>query len=205
MRKPTIISNLMTYSDADFQTIANCVNELMTGNIYFTATIPDIPAVSDEIIVFNTLLAVSYQGSKNDINAKNSSRNNLQIMFNQLGDSIKTTAKNNKAMLVSSGFPMGKEGSSIILQTPVNFHVQNGINPGEQISVCKAVVGAKAYIHKYTADPITADSVWEQKFTTICKCTIKNLQSAQKYWFMVVALGSNDQVVVSDVLCRVVQ
>jgi hypothetical protein len=46
-------------------------------------------------------------------------------------------------------------------------------------------VGAKAYIHQYTPDPLTEESVWVSKFVTDSRYTFTGLKSKEKYLFQV--------------------
>ncbi|WP_315822911.1 hypothetical protein [Paraflavitalea speifideaquila] len=79
--------------------------------------------------------------------------------------------------MVSSGFELVKPASNQPpIGMPENFSVGIGINEGEIVSTVDRVMGAKSYIHEYTADPLTPASEWTQQFTTVRKCTFGDLE-----------------------------
>jgi len=54
-------------------------------------------------------------------------------------------------------------------------------------------------------DPLTADSVWVGETITERQHTFNNLKSVAKYWFRVIAIGTNRQTVYSPPVSRVIQ
>ncbi|WP_242696402.1 hypothetical protein [Longitalea luteola] len=77
--------------------------------------------------------------------------------------------------------------------------------PGEVTIRVKRVRGARAYMHQYTAEPPTSETVWTNEGSTNAYHTFRGLKSYQKYWFRTVALGMNNQMEYSPVIDRVIQ
>ncbi len=73
------------------------------------------------------------------------------------------------------------------------------------ISVTR-VRGAKAYMHQYSTEPPTSDTVWINEGSTNAYHTFKGLKSYIKYWFRIVALfKDNEPQVYSPVDARIIQ
>lgn len=205
MKQNRIISSYNGLTDAGFANKAESINSSMTGNVNFPAPTPSITVLNTAVQDYTAALTAAQSRDKNDVAVKNQKRSDLASLLVQLASSVMATANGDKAMLVSTGFDQAKDGESIILPKPENIQVTDGVNAGElQVSVTN-VKGAKSYVHQYTADPVTADSDWEQINSTTSKYTFKNLDSAKRYWCRVAAIGSYDQVVISDAMSRIVQ
>jgi hypothetical protein len=76
---------------------------------------------------------------------------------------------------------------------------------GQAVTSVKRVAGAKAYVHQYTTDPLTSESVWVNKVTTGSSHTFTGLTSKEKYWFQVIAVGINDQQMATMPVWKVIQ
>lgn len=121
-----------------------------------------------------------------------------------LADYVTTKSGGDPIIMASSGFEMNKARGSKSMKPIERFNVAID-KPGEAVTEVKKVAGAKAYIHQYTTDPITVDSVWVNKVTTGYSHTFTGLNSKEKYWFQVIAVGLNDQQMVSVPVAKVIQ
>jgi hypothetical protein len=109
-------------------------------------------------------------------------------------------------VLVSSGFTLAKTGQPVApITNPQGLQVENGVNSGEVISSVNAVKGAMAYVHQYTADPITDNSQWISVTSTKRKNVFTGLEPTKIYWFRVAAIGVNEQIAYSEMLSKIVQ
>ncbi len=205
MKKPKISTNLK-FPDAEFEIMAQAILASMTANPYFPAPTPSTIILAAGTTAYTDALLAAQSRDKNSVANKIQRKAELLNLLQQLAASVTATANGDRAILVSSGFPLQKEtGDATPLQKPENLQVINGINPGEQISSVDGQKVAKSYIHQYTPDPLLPDSVWVQTFTTASKYTFKDLVPAQKYWFKVTAIGTKEQIAISDTLSRIVQ
>jgi hypothetical protein len=138
------------------------------------------------------------------ITIKKELRKQLTELLMQLSHYVKTVATDS-AMLTSSGYDMANNGATNVITKPRNARLMDGNNEGELISKCDIIKGARGYSHQYTPDPVTAESVWTEKFSTCSKYTFKNLKSKSKYWSHIKIIGSNNQEIMSDTAYRVAQ
>lgn len=115
------------------------------------------------------------------------------------------TANGNTIMLVSSGFDLSKRGTSQELVKPESIQLSEGSNAGELVVKIPGIKGARTYNFLYTPDPLTENSVWKSELSTSSKHTLRNLDSAKRYWCRVAGIGPFGQVVYSDANSRIVQ
>ena len=87
----------------------------------------------------------------------------------------------------------------MVLGTPV-AKVVHGKNSGQLILSTSAVKGGIIYIHQYTTDPLAA--MWSEITTSRATCKINNLVPGQMYSLRIVAIGTNGQVTISDVVTK---
>jgi hypothetical protein len=79
--------------------------------------------------------------------------------------------------------------------------VQNGTS-GQLIASSDAVEGAFAYKHQYSAD--SAATLWPEILSTKAKCKIEGLTPGVLYSVRMVAIGTHNQVTISDVVTKMV-
>jgi hypothetical protein len=108
-------------------------------------------------------------------------------------------------MLLSSGFDISGVKSEEQPLQPINTLLVEIGSPGEATTRVNRVTGAKSYVHQYTTDPVTSNSIWVSETTTEREHKFSNLQSVAKHWFRVIAIGRGRQSVYSPVVSRVIQ
>ena len=108
-------------------------------------------------------------------------------------------------MLLNSGFEIiGIKSESQDLLPITGLTVMSEV-PGQATTRVKRVAGAKSYVHQYTADPLSPDSVWVSETSINREHTFSNLRSVARYWFRIIAIGKGNQTVYSPPVARVVQ
>jgi hypothetical protein len=118
---------------------------------------------------------------------------------------VEATSQGDKTMLLSSGFDItGVKSDTTTLPLIQTFTVETEA-AGQATTRVNRVPGARSYVHQYTADPITSDSVWTSETVTERQHTFNNLPSVTKCWFRVIAVGCNRQSVYSQMVARVIQ
>ena len=73
----------------------------------------------------------------------------------------------------------------------------------EIVLKCRTVPGASSYIFEFTPAPVTAQSQWQQLFTTKSKTVFRGLTSGQEYYFRIAAIGPKNQLVYSQEVSKV--
>ncbi|MFL5745526.1 MAG: hypothetical protein ACJ751_12725 [Niastella sp.] len=64
------------------------------------------------------------------------------------------------------------------------------------------VKGARSYLYQWTPNPVTSESIWQSIPGTRCKKTIKSLPLGVNYAFRMVAIGSRNQLLYTNILSR---
>lgn len=180
----------------------------ITGKMENNPVFPNPPAVLGEIKAdvpaFITAITKASGGDEESMSGKKDLRTSILIKLGILADYVTLTCGGDRTKLLSSGFELNRARSEKSLSTIKELKV-TAERPGEASTRIKKVVGAKAYIHQYTPDPFTEDSVWVSKFVTDSRYTFTGLKSKEKYLFQVIAIGVNGQETVSPAVSRVIQ
>lgn len=105
---------------------------------------------------------------------------------------------------MTSGFAISGQTTEQSMPEIPKLDVELG-PPGEVTISVKRVRSARAYLHQYTTEAPTSETVWITEGTTNEFCTFRGLKSYTKYWFRIVALGRNGQTVYSPIDAKVIQ
>ena len=201
-----IINSFNKLTDSNLEVNATSILIALTNNPNFPDPKPDLPTLKATIDEFTNLVAVAKDGGKLETAEKNEKRKELITMLEKLAHYVLFTADGDKLKAISSGysFPKAPASATTILK-PANLVLSDGTNAGELRLDFDRVTGAKSYLYQCTPDPISENSVWDNKMGTVSHSFFSNLQSGKKYWCRVAAVGVNDQVVYSDAVSRVAQ
>ena len=202
-----VIKVLLTfsrYADAKLESFCKIVMQAITGNANFPTPLPTLSAIQAALDNFGEALIAAASGNRVSVALKNQYRRELVALMRQLGNYINTVSDGNVAMLASSGFALSKFPEPRHLATPGTPVVKQGQNEGAMLMGIAAVKGATSYLHQVTPDPITKSTNWESVPSSRTKFEFTNLEQGQKYWFRVVAVGSNDQVAYSGEISQYV-
>lgn len=190
--------------DNDLVATSHRVTGKMDSNPKFPTppiTLDDVKKVTTE---FQEAITKASGGDEEMRFVRKDKRAALIAKLSALAEYVTLTANGDPAILASSGFELNKDRGEKTLSAIKELKVT--INrTGEAVTQVKRVAGAKAYIHQYTPDPMTGDSVWINKCTTDAGYTFTGLTSKEKYWFQVIAIGLNGQEVLSPPVSRVIQ
>lgn len=203
--KNRINSGFHVLSDAALLLKARGIVTSLTGNSNFPLTTPGLETLELVVTNFADALLEAQKKGRDQVAAKNQAREDLLQALRQLASSVMTIANGNRLMLVSSGFDLSKERETKPLNKPRLTRVSDGKNTGELEVKVSAVKGAKAYIFLYATDAKAPESEWKQEVASSSKCLLKNLDSGQRYWCRVVAVGSFSQIAQSEVVSRIAQ
>lgn len=193
------------YSDSVLETKTQLILSSMTGNTNFPTPLPALTEVTTAATAYSTALVNAGTGNRIDIAVKNTKRIELITLMQQLAGYVTYTAANDRSILLSSGFDISKDPSSITITKPENFRVENGPNSGQLKFIVDGVRGAKSYLHEYTTDDTLQPQNWQSNVSTGSKLIIDNFVPGTKYYCRVGAVGGNDQLVYSDLVSRIAQ
>lgn len=199
------LTSFSKYSDSVLETKTQLIIASMTGNTNFPTPSPALTEITAAAAAFSTALTNAGTGNRIDIAVKNNLREELVAPLRRLAEYVSFTANGDRSILLSSGFDISKEPASVTITKPENFRIENGPNSGQLRFVVDSVYGAKSYLHEYTTDDTLQPQNWQSNISTSAKLVISNLQPGTRYYCRVAAVGSNDQVVYSDLMSRVAQ
>jgi hypothetical protein len=190
----------------DLSLTAYCVLEKMENNENF----PHPPAALAEL---KKVLPEFYQARVNAgsrdrvmVSTKDDLKKIVLTLLEELADYVTATCKGNRTMMLSSGFDVtGEVGNSNTLPATIEkLEVKLG-SPGEATTKVRNVTGARAYIHQYTSEPPTKQTIWAHEGSALSSYTFSGLTSDKRYWFRVIAIGSGTQRAYSPVFSVVIQ
>jgi hypothetical protein len=191
--------------DAKLSLLSLRILESLKDNPNFPNPAPAVATLESAHQEFAQALKVSGRFDRTRVSAKNDKKAALIDVLSQLAGYIEATSEGDKTKLLSSGFDItGEKSENAVLSAITQFEVEIG-PPGQAITHVNKVSGARSYVHQYTPDPITPDSVWVSETITERQHTFNNLPSIAKVWFRVIAIGRGRQAVYSAIVSRVIQ
>jgi hypothetical protein len=194
------------YTEANLLVTAQAIQAAMTNNNNFPTPTPTLAAVQTAIFDYANALSAAKEGGKTNVAIKNQKKEDLILVLIALANYVAFTANGDEVMLTSSGFPLTKQKEPLPpLGKPEILKLEDGVNPGDLSITIAGQKGAKTFLYQHTQDPLTAASVWTGQNSTLTKFSFSDLESGKKHWCRVVAYGTNQQVVYSDPVARIVQ
>ncbi len=144
-------------------------------------------------------------GDRYKIAVKNQKRQALVDALHLWAAYVLSQAAGDPVIAFASNFKLRKASSPLPpIKKPENFSMVAGLNPFELSGKLNRVLGANSYLFQYAKDEMMALDNWQGQPSTSTKCTIPNLESGVVYNCRVLAIGSKNQIMISDVLrCRV--
>lgn len=155
---------------------------------------------------FQTALANAQGRDKQMVSIKNDLKAKILALLQELGDFVTVTSKNDRTLILSSGFDVTNAPNSDSNLPPSIeiLEVELG-SSGEATTRAKNVTGAKGYVHQYVKEQPGINTEWIGEGSSQGSYTFKGLASDKRYWFRVVVIGTNGQRSYSPVVSRVIQ
>jgi hypothetical protein len=199
-----IINGYKQYRDNDLISFGYRVLGKMKGNARFSDAPAALAELEEVLPRYQDVNAKASMGDDEMRSERKALRAKTLDLLAELGEYVTGKASGDEVTLVSSGFELKKaRGAKPI--SPIKELKVTIEKVGEAVTKVNRVAGAKAYVHQYTTDPLTGSNVWVNKVTTEPKHTFTGLESKEKYWFQVIAIGMNDQQSASVPVSKVIQ
>jgi hypothetical protein len=198
------VINFSRYTDGALESKTHSIISSMTANAFFPTPVPAIADVQLAATAFATALVKAGTGNRVEVADKNAKRETLVGLLRTLSSYVNLVANGDRMQLLSSGFEISKDPQPVTLTKPENLRVQNGLSSGELFVSVKSVRGASAYSHEYTTDATLAPDSWVSTNSTSSRLLLSNLQPGTVYFCRVGAIGSNNQLLYSDAVSRMV-
>lgn len=202
--KNIIVNIYKTQGDSETITTGYRITGKMDNNSNFT----DAPAELEEAKKLLPVLQTSVSNAKGRdieaINFKNETKARFIVLLTILAAYVTEKCKGDRGMLLSSGFPISGDKTNRDEPVIEELEVELG-PPGEATTQVKRLRRARAYMHQYTTELPTADTIWASTGSKNPYFTFNGLNSTAKYWFRVVAISYDGEMVYSPVITRVIQ
>jgi hypothetical protein len=199
-----LLNSFKRQGDSETITTGYRVVEKMENNPNF----PDPPAALADAKKLLPQLQSSVSNAKGRdmevINQKNELKAQLISLLAILAQYVTATCNGDRGKLLSSGFAIS--GDKVNQEEPVIQQLEVELGAlGEATTKVKRLRGARAYMHQYTTEPPTTETVWVSEGSKQPYYTFSALRSTVKYWFRVAAISQDGQTVYSPVVTKVIQ
>ena len=197
-----------SYSDGALLLLAKAVVLALTGNLFFPAlSNPTLAQFQTGINDYEAALAAAADRGKNSVAAKDASKAELINLLFKMALQCMQQADGNLQALISTAFPLSKSREpQPPLGVPAIEAIEAGINSGELQVNLFSLPGSRTFVYQYAQDPLPPNVEWQSTNSTVTRQIITQLETGKRYWFKVVAYGTNNQMTISDpVLSKIVQ
>jgi hypothetical protein len=201
--KKKIISSFIYCRDGDLAKITRRILDSLKDNTKFPNPTPALADVQKALDEYSTALSEAGGFDREKVSIKDDKKALLKQMLTELAYYVTQTSKGEKTILISSGFEINADRSKP-QKAPPKLRVELGM-PGQVTTRVNRVTKARAYVHQYTADPLTQDSVWISETTLKPVHTFTGLASASKTWLRVIVIDKNGDSIYWDPVLRIVQ
>jgi hypothetical protein len=206
MKKIKINRILMTFNycrTGDLIKITRRILDSMKNNAQFPNPAPALADIENALEEFSAALSKAGGGDRQMIAIKDGAQIILMQLLTELAYYVTQICKGDKAMLLGSGFDIN--GETIKSQkAPPKLRAQLGL-PGQVTTGVDRVTKARAYVHQYTPDPLTPESVWAGETTLKPTHTFTGLESASKIWLRVIVIDKSGIPIYWDPVLRIIQ
>jgi hypothetical protein len=206
MKKIKLNRILMTFNycrAGDLIKITRRILDSLKDNAQFPNPTPALAEVEKALEEFVVALSAAGGFDREKVAIKDGKQVNLCQMLIELAYYVTQISKGDKALLLSSGFDINSNASTA-QKLPAKLQVQVGM-PGQVTTRVTRVAKARVYVHQYTADPLTPQSVWIGETTLNPTHTFTGLESASRAWFRVIIISKDGSPIYWDPVLRIVQ
>lgn len=201
--KKILISSFMYCRDGEIIKITRRVLDSIKQN-------PQFPNAGQLVALIEKALeeyaaALSASGGRDRVLAsiKDDKKAILQELLKELAYYVTQTAKGDKSLLLASGFEISPDKTASQKIAP-KLQVEMSIAGQVTISINK-VSGAKVYVHQYTPDPLTPQSVWISETSLKPQHTFNGLDSAARIWLRIIVIDKKGESIYWEPVARIVQ
>lgn len=191
--------------DSDLSTLIKRIVESMKNNSNFPNP-PEALATLEKLLPgYDVALTKAIGRDKEMVAIKKAKKAAMVTLLTEVASYVTLICNGDETLLLNSGFNIvGQTKEQQPMSAIPKLFVELG-PPGEVTIRVKRIRGARAYLHQYTNEPPSSETVWVNEGSTNAYFTFKGLKSYTKYWFRIVALGPNGQTVYSPVDFKVIQ
>ena len=206
MKKIRINKILFTFNycrAGDLIKITRRILDSLKDNAQFPNPTPALADVEKALDEFSTALSNAGGFDREMVAIKDGKQAILRQILTELAYYVTQICKGDKALLLGSGFQINTDTGKP-QKAPPKLRVELDM-PGQVTTRIGRVTQARAYVHQYTADPLTPESVWISETTLKPVHTFTGLGSASRVWLRVIVIDRTGQSQYWDPVLRIVQ
>lgn len=206
MKKIKINRILMSFNHCragDLVKITRRILDSMKDNINFPNPTPALADIEKALEEFSTALSNAGRFDRALVAIKDAKQAVLRQLLTELAYYVTQVCKGDKALLLLSGFDVNGE-KALAQKAPPKLRAELDM-PGQITTRVNRLTKARAYVHEYTADPLTPESVWTSVTTLKPVHTFSGLESASKVWLRVIIIDRKGVSIYWDPVLRIVQ
>ena len=201
--KKKIISSFIYCRDGELIKITRRILDSLKQNAQFPNAGPLLEVIEKALEEY--IAALSAAGGRDRVLAsvKDDKKTILQELLLELAHYVTQTAKGDKTLLLASGFDLNAD-KSYSQKNETSLSVELGI-PGQVTIRIKRVSRARVYIHQYTPDPITPQSIWTSENSIKAEHTFSGLESGAKIWLRIIVVDKKGESIIWEPVSRFIQ
>lgn len=198
-----ILSTFRYCRAGDLVKITRRILDNLNDNAQFPNPIPALADVEKALQEYSAALSDAGGFDREKVAIKDNKQATLRQLLTELAYYVTQISKGDKALLLGSGFDINADtGTS--QKAPPKLRVELGM-PGQVTIRVGRITKARAYVHQYTADPLSPESVWISETTLKPVHTFTGLESASRVWLRVIVIDKKGEQIIWDPVLRIVQ
>lgn len=172
---------------------AAVVYDQMNGNPHFPNPVPSMPEFHAAYIELKESVLAALDRGRMALARRNRAEERMDMYLSGLAGYVNTVAMGDKLKLISSGFPLAKQGAPVSsLNKPSNVTVRATPFPGQVKMRWERVPGALIYQVERALD--IHGQQWERiGLTSRLVLVVEDVQPHTMQWFRVCAIGTKTQ------------
>jgi hypothetical protein len=201
--KKKIISSFIYCRDGELIKITRRILDSLKQNTQFPNAGPLLELIEKALAEY--VVALSNAGGRDRVlvSIKDDKKAILQALLMELANYVTQIAKGDKTLLLASGFDLNADRVTSQKSEP-KMVVKLDV-PGQITIRIKRVSRARIYVHQYTADPITPQSVWTSENSKNAEHTFTGLESGAKVWLRIIVVDKKGESIYWEPVSRIVQ
>lgn len=201
--KKRIIFSFIYCRDGELIKITRRILDSIKQNANYPNAGPLVDLIKKALLEYIAALSAAGGRDRVLVSIKDDKKAILQALLMELTNYVTQTAKGDKTLLLASGFDINADKTTS-QKTEPSLLVKLD-TPGQVTISIKRVSRARVYIHQYTPDPITPQSVWKSENSINAAHTFTDLESGAKIWVRIIVVDKNGESIYWEPVSRIVQ
>jgi hypothetical protein len=201
--------NRITFEFKKFQLEILYVGQHVINSMENNEAFPDLPAAFEKLKIilpkYKQALSDSHNRDKYYVSLKNDLKAEVLELLYEVANYVTVISKGDRTTMLRSGFNINSANGSNKQPPTIEILEIDLKVTGQATTRVRKVTRAIAFVHQYTAEPPTKETIWVSEGTSLSNYTFEGLQSDKRYWFRVVAIGYYGLRSYSAIVSKVIQ